>query len=414
MTIGERYFDELEIQPPLQRRHAIFSRLREFINEAKKHPGWNENLAHIRGSDIHTPEDLSKLPVLRKSELSALQKSTPPLGGFGSAQEGRFSRLFESPGPIFEPQGRGSNYWRFARAFFAAGFRAGDIVHNTFSYHLTPGGWIVDSGLTSLGCTVIPAGTGNIEQQISAIAQFRPTGYTGTPDFLKILLDKAENSGIKVPSISKALVSGGALFPKLRKDYNDRGISVYQAYATAELGLIAYETEALEGMIVDEDCLVEIVRPGTGDPVPDGEVGEVVVTTFNEVYPMIRLATGDLSAVTTGQSSCGRTNIRLKGWLGRADQTAKVRGMFVNPGQVAEIEKCHSQISRVRLVISRDNDRDKVTLVCAGNPDHTELEQAIKSTFQRITKLNCDVAFAEPNEWPNDGLVIADERNFET
>ncbi len=414
MTFREKYYDEREIQPHTGRIEKLFSHLPELIDQAKKNPGWNEHLAHVRSSDVRTPDDLAHLPLLRKSELSKHQQSRPPLGGFASELKGDLARLFESPGPIFEPQGYATDYWRFARAFFAAGFRAGDIVHNTFSYHLTPGGWIVDSGLIKLGCTVIPAGIGNIEQQLSAITQFQPTGYAGTPDFLKVLLDKAENAEIRISSISKALVSGGALFPQLRKEYNKRGISVYQAYATADLGLIAYETEALKGMIVDEDCLVEIVRPGTGDPLPDGEVGEVVVTTINGVYPMIRLATGDLSAVMPGQSPCGRTNIRLKGWLGRADQTVKVRGMFVHPHQIAEIAKCHPQISRMRLVISRENDRDKMTLVCAGSTAQNEPVEAIKSTVQRITKLSGDIVYTGTDELPNDGLVIADERDFET
>jgi len=270
--------------------------------------------------------------------------------------------VFMSPGPIFEPEGVGEDWWRSARALYAAGFRKGDIVHNTFAYHLTPGGWILDAGARSLGCTVVPAGPGNTEQQLEAIAHLRPNAYVGVPDYLKILLDKAQEAGRDASSLKRALVSGGALFPSLRQEYQDRGIATFQVYATADAGVIAYESEALEGMIFDEGLILEIVRPGTGDPVPDGEVGEVVVTVFNRHYPMIRLATGDMSAILPGASPCGRTNTRIKGWMGRADQTTKVKGMFVHPETVAKVVEAHDEISKVRLVIGRDGDQDVMTL----------------------------------------------------
>jgi phenylacetate-CoA ligase len=320
-----------------------------------------------------------------------------------------------SPGPIFEPEGLNEDWWRAARALYAAGFRKGDIVHNTFAYHLTPGGWILDSGARALGCTVIPAGPGNTEQQLEAIAHLRPNAFVGVPDYLKILLDKAEAAGRPITSFKRALVSGGALFPSLRQEYRDRGIWTLQVYATADAGIIAYESQALDGMIVDEGVIIEIVRPGTGTPVPVGEVGEVVVTTFNRYYPMIRLATGDLSAFMEGQSPCGRTNMRIKGWMGRADQTTKVKGMFVHPEQVAAVAARHPELARVRLVVARSGEQDTMTLkaesASGGDP---ALATAVAQSLQDATKLRGDVELVAPGSLPNDGKVIADERDYNT
>ena len=299
---------------------------------------------------------------MRKSDLLALQKEAPPFGGFNVTPPGKAKRLHMSPGPIFEPQGHGADFGSAARATFAAGFRPGDIVHNSYSHHLTPGAYIMEEGAHALGCAVIPGGIGNTEQQLDAIAHYQPSGYLGTPDFIKILLDTAQKAGKDASSIKRGLVSGAALPGSLRAELASRGVSVLQCYAIAETGVIAYESDAQQGMIVNETIILEIVRPGTGDPVPDGEVGEVVVTSFNPDYPMIRLATGDLSAVLAGVSPCGRTNMRIKGWMGRADQTTKVKGMFVHPAQVAEIAKRHPELARVRLVVSREAEQDAMTL----------------------------------------------------
>jgi phenylacetate-CoA ligase len=313
-----------------------------------------------------------------------------------------------SPGPIFEPEGEGEIYGS-ARALFAAGFRPGDIVHNCFSYHLTPGAFIFESGLHALGCAVIPGGVGNTEQQIEAIAHLRPSGYVGTPDFLKILLDTATKSGADISSLKRGLVSGAALPPSLRDELAQRGLEVLQCYGIAEVGVLAYETPAREGMLVNEHVLVEIARPGTGDPVPDGEVGELVVTSFDRDYPMIRLATGDLSAVLPGLSPCGRTNMRISGWMGRADQTTKVKGMFVHPAQVAEVARRHG-LARVRLVVTRQGEQDKMTLFaeCAGSVPG----DAVAVTLQAVTKLKGGVELVQPGSLPNDGKVIADERTY--
>lgn len=409
------YFDSLELRDPEVREASQFSLLPNLIRRAiNRGPGWKEHLAGIDPANISSRVALARLPVLRKSRLAEQQKSQPPLGGFETPGDGHLARLFESPGPIYEPQGVGADFWRCARALFAAGFRDGDIVHNTFSYHLTPGGWILDAGLRKLRCTVIPAGVGNTEQQIAAIAHFKPNGYVGVPDFLKVLLDKAHEIGADVSSFKKALVSGGALFPSLRQDYADRGISVSQAYATADLGVIAYESEASDSMIVDEGVIVEIVRPGTGDVVPDGEVGEVVVTSFNRDYPMIRLATGDLSAIMPGASPCGRTNLRIKGWMGRADQTTKIKGMFVHPQQIADIGKRHPEVARMRLVVTREGEQDRMKLVCLAEAREPSLREALEKTLQDVTKMSGTVTFVDEDSLPNDGLVIADERSYDT
>ncbi|MFL5070046.1 MAG: phenylacetate--CoA ligase family protein [Xanthobacteraceae bacterium] len=404
------HYDRLETREPAEREAEQLSRLPALVARAMTAPGWAKQLAGHDPQALDSHAALAALPVLRKSDLLALQKADPPFGAFNVTPPAKVRRLLMSPGPIFEPEGHGQDWWGGARALFAAGFRAGDIVHNSFSYHLTPGGFMLESGAHALGCTVVPAGPTNTEQQVEAIAHFKPTGYVGTPDFLKILLDAAAEAGKDVSSLKRGLVSGAALPASLRRQLGERGVAVLQCYATAELGFIAYESEARDGMIVNEHLMLEIVRPGTGDPVPDGEVGEVVVTSFNPDYPMIRLATGDLSAVFAGPAPCGRTNTRIKGWLGRADQTAKIKGMFVHPAQVAEVARRHPALGRVRLVVTRDGEQDVMTLVaeCA----EAGLDDAVASTLQSITKLRGEVRLVAPGSLPNDGKVIADERSY--
>ena len=404
------HYDALETRDPAAREREQFGRLTGIIARAMNAPGWAKHLQGIDPKSITSRASLAKLPVLRKSEISALQKAHPPFGGLNVTAPGKVRRLLMSPGPIFEPEGGGTDWWGAARALYAAGFRVGDVVHNSFAYHLTPGGFILESGAHALECAVIPGGVGNTEQQLEAIAHYRPAGYVGTPDFLKILLDTAGKTDKDTSSIKRGLVSGAALPASLREELGYRGVAVLQCYATAELGVIAYESEARDGMIVNESVIVEIVRPGTGDPVPDGEVGEVVVTSFNSDYPMIRLATGDLSALMPGASPCGRTNVRIKGWMGRADQTAKVKGMFVHPKQVAEIAARHPELKRLRLVVDRTAEQDSMTLLVEYAPPDAALENAIAVTLQSITKLKGSVKLVAPGTLPNDGKVIADER----
>ncbi|MBV1693561.1 MAG: AMP-binding protein [Hyphomicrobiales bacterium] len=412
------YFDHLETRDPESRATAQMNMLPGLIRRARDlAPGWANYLAGVDAAAITSRTALARLPVLRKGALKELQSSAPPFGGFATDVIGAMGRVMMSPGPIFEPEGRGEDWWRSARALHAAGIRRGDVLHNTFSYHLTPGAWILDAGARAIGCAVIPAGPGNTEQQLEAIQQLKPTAYCGVPDYLKILLDKAKEMGRDASSIRKAMVSGGALFPSLRQEYKDRGVSCLQCYATADLGVIAYETLApdgsvVPGMMVEEGVIVEIVRPGTGDPVPDGEVGEVVVTAFNRDYPMIRLATGDLSAVQVGPSPCGRTNIRIKGWLGRADQTTKVKGMFVHPEQVAMIAKRHPELGRLRLVVGRAGEQDTMVLKAEGPAGDGALAERIGETIQAVTKLKGAVELVAPGSLPNDGKVIADERTY--
>jgi phenylacetate-CoA ligase len=404
------HYDVLETRDLAQRDRDQFQRLPGLIADAIRAPGWAKQLPGVDPKSITSRAALARLPLLRKPDLLVLQKQYPPFGGFNVTPPGKVRRLLMSPGPIFEPEGAGDDWWGTARALFAAGFRAGDVVHNAFSYHLTPGAYILESGLAALGCAIIPAGPSNTEQQIEAIAHLRPTGYVGTPDFLKILLDAAGRAGKDSSSIKRALVSGAALPASLRDELGRRGVAVLQCYAIADAGVIAYEGTPPEGMIVNEHLLVEIVRPGTPDPVPDGEVGEVVVTTFNPDYPMIRLATGDLSAVMAGASPCGRTNMRIRGWMGRADQTTKVKGMFVHPGQVAEVARRHSGLGRVRLVVTRADEQDAMTLLAESALHDEALAAAIAATLQAVTKLKGDVSLVAPNSLPNDGKVIADER----
>jgi phenylacetate-CoA ligase len=404
------FYDALETREPAAREKELFARLPDAIARAMSAPGWAEHLKGIDPKTVTTRAALAKLPVLRKSDLPAMQKATPPFGGLAVTPPGKLKRLLMSPGPIFEPEGHDTDAWGAARALYAAGFRAGDIVLNTFSYHLTPGGHIMDSGAQALGCAVIPAGIGNTEQQVEAIAHLKPSGYVGTPDFLKILLDAGGKSGKDVSSLKRGLVSGAALPSSLRNELSGRGVDVLQAYATAELGIIAYESRPPEGMIVCENIIVEIVRPGTGDPVPEGEVGEIVGTSFNPDYPMIRLATGDLSAVLAGRSRCGRTNTRVKGWMGRADQTTKVKGMFVHASHVAQVARRHPELGRVRLAVTRESEQDVMTLYAESAGGAEGLTDAIAASLQSVTKLKGRVSLVKPGSLPNDGKVIADER----
>jgi phenylacetate-CoA ligase len=407
------HFDTLETRDPEARERAQLARLPQQIAHAKaKAPAFATLLAGIEPAAIGTREALARLPVTRKSELLERQKGNRPFGGLTATGYGTMARVFASPGPIYEPEGRAPDWWRLARPLFAAGFRAGDLVHNCFSYHFTPAGSMLETGAHALGCTVFPGGVGQTELQVQALADLGADGYVGTPSFLRIILEKADELGIPLPRLRKALVSGEAFPPSLRDALLGRGIEGYQAYATADLGAIAYETPAREGLVIDEGVLVEIVRPGTGDPVPEGEVGEVVVTSlFNVDYPLIRFGTGDLSAVLPGRSPCGRTNTRIKGWMGRADQTTKVKGMFVHPAQVATIVARHPEISRARLVVDNPGGNDRMTLhaECASAP----MVESIVATMRDVTKLRGEVVVRAAGELPNDGKVIEDLRKYD-
>src|SRR3982074_3236851 len=404
------HYDALETRDPDARERDLFARLSEIVARALTAPGWASHLAGVDPACVTSRAALAGLPLMRKSDLVALQKAHPPFGGLNVTPAGKGGGRVMAPGPICEPEGFDPDIYGVARALLAAGFRPGDIVHNSFSYHLTPGAFIFESGLLSLGCAVIPGGVGNTEMQIDAIAHLAPTGYAGTPDFLKVLLDGAQKSGKDASSLKRGLVSGAALPASLRQELAARGVNVQQCYATADLGVIAYESEAREGLIVNETLLVEIVRPGTGDPVAEGEVGEVVVTAFNPDYPMIRLATGDLSAVLPGRSPCGRSNMRIRGWMGRADQSAKVKGMFVHPSGVAEVGKRHPELARLRLTVTRAGEQDVMTLLAECTAPAAGLQDAVAATLQSVTKLRGEVRLVAPGTLPNDGKVIADER----
>ena len=415
MNKNVEYYDQLETRDPQTRREAQFAALPEQINHAQRRSrAFARILADIDSASITTADALAQLPVTRKSELTTLAKQDPPFGGLATAELGEFARVFSSPGPIYEPESHRPDYWRLARALFAAGFRRGDLVHNSFAYHFTPAGSMVEGAARALGCAVFPAGVGQTELQAQAVVDLRPDGYVGTPSFLKIILDKAAEMNLDTTSLRKAVVSGEALPPSLRDEISAQGIEVLQCYASADLGLIAYESPAKEGLIVDEGVLVEIVRPGTGDVVSNGEVGEVVVTTFNPDYPLIRFATGDLSAIMAGVSPCGRTNMRIKGWMGRADQTTKVRGMFVTPTQVAEVVKRYPEIKKGRLVVGRQADNDTMTLYCEteeeGSPD---LANRIAASLRDVCKLRGDVVFAAIGSLASDGKVIDDIRKYD-
>ncbi len=404
------HYDALETRDPAVREADLFARLPGVLRSAVAAPAYAERLAGLDPATVTSRAALAALPVLRKSELPALHKASPPFGGLVATTPGSFARLFTSPGPIFEPEGRQADPWRGARALFAAGFRPDDIVLNTFSYHLTPGGFIFDASARALGCAVIPAGPGNTEQQFELIEAYRPVGYSGTPDFLKILLDSAASAGRDLSSIRRALVSGAAFPPSLQAEIKARGIDAYQAFGTADLGLIAFETEARDGMVVNEDLIMEVVKPGTGEPVAPGDVGEIVVTSLAPHHPWIRLALGDLTAVLPGTSPCGRTNMRIKGWMGRADQTTKVKGMFVRPEQIAEIGKRHAELGRLRLVVTRQGETDLMTLKAETAAPSETLREAITATLRGVTKLSGNIEFAACGALPNDGRVIVDER----
>jgi len=406
------HLDNRETRDPRQRELDLMGHLPGLIARALRSPGWQRHLADVDPAHVNTRAALARLPVMRKAVLPAMQKAEPPFGGLMPLEPERVGRLFTSPGPIYEPEGRHEDPWRAARGLFAAGFRNGDRVLNTFSYHLTPGGFIMDGAARSIGCSVIPAGPGNTEQQLDVIEHLRPTAYTGTPDFLKILLDAAAKAGRDASSITKAVVSGAAFPASLQAEIRSRGIEAYQLYATADVGVIAYEGPARQGLIVNEDILVEIVRPGTGDPVDDGEVGEVVVTSFDPHHPWIRLALGDLSAILPGASPCGRTNTRIKGWMGRADQTAKVKGMFVRPEQVAEVARRHAELGRVRLVVSRSGETDAMTLKAESRTADPALAQAVGESLRAVLKLGGAVELLAPGALPNDGKVIEDTRTY--
>jgi len=406
------FYDKLETRDPAERERDLMARLPALIAAALRAPGWAKHLAGVDPAKITSREALAKLRLLRKSDLPALLKAEPPFGGLLPEPVASYARFSVSPGPLFQPEADGPDGWRVARGLFAAGIRKGDIVLNTFAYHLTPGGLMLDQGARALGCPVIAAGPGQTEQQLVLIEQLRPVAYTGTPDFLKILRDAWVAADKGEFPIKKAVVSGAAFPPSLQAEVKSWGIDTCQIYAVAELGGIAYETPAHEGMVVSEDILLEIVKPGTGDPVADGEVGEVVLTSFDLRRPWVRLAVGDLSAVLAGRSSCGRTNARIKGWMGRADQTTKVKGMFVRPEQIAEIAKRHPELSRLRLVVTRDGETDAMVLRAESGPQNFALAEKVAESVQAITKLKGKVELVAQGSLPNDGKVIEDARSY--
>jgi phenylacetate-coenzyme A ligase PaaK-like adenylate-forming protein len=406
------HYDALETRDPEARERALLAALPAHLGHAQKNaPGWARILAEIDPRKVTSRAALARLPVTRKSDLGGLQKADPPLGGLAATD--RVAKLFVSPGPIHDPEGEGRDWWRTARALHAAGFRAGDVAVNAFAYHFTPAGSMMEAGARALGCTVVPTGVGQTEAQVEAIASLRASAYVGTPSFLRLIVDKADELRADIRSLARAAVAAEYLPPALRAAMNERGIRVRQCYASADLGLIAYESEAMEGMILDEALILEIVRPGTGDPVPEGEVGEVVITSFNADYPLIRFATGDLSAVMPGASPCGRTNVRIRGWLGRADQTTKVKGMFVHPSQVAEVSKRHPEILKARLVVDNPGGADRMTLHCEVRAPSEGLARAIAQTVREVMRLRGEVVLRAAGELANDGKVIEDAKKYE-
>jgi phenylacetate-CoA ligase len=416
MAMSE-HFDALETRSPAQREAQLLAALpRQVAHAQQASAAFARILEGVDAAAVNSRAALAKLPVTRKHELLETQRASrasDPFGGFSTLVRGPdMTRVFASPGPIYEPEGASRDYWRCARALYAAGFRAGDLVHNAFSYHMTPGAFIMESGAHAVGCTVFPAGVGQTEQQLQAIAELRPDAYTGTPSFLRILVEKAQEAGSDITSLKKAMVGGEALPASLRDWFAGHGITVYQCYATADLGMIAYETPARQGMVAEESVILEIVRPGTGDPVPEGEVGEVVVTSLNPAYPLVRFGTGDLSAVLAGACPSGRTNLRIKGWLGRADQTTKIRGMFVHPSQVADIARRFPEIVKARLVVSGEMANDVMTLKVETAAPAQGLDARIGEAIRDVTKLRGDVEFLRPGDLPNDGKVIEDARSY--
>ena len=411
------HFDPAEQRPAAEREAALMAALPQQIAHAQAHaPAFAQILQGVDAASIHSRAALAQLPVTRKHELlerQQAQRSQDVFGGFSAVRFGaHMPRVFASPGPIYEPEGKRNDYWRVGRALFAAGFRPGELIHNCFSYHFTPAGSIMESGAHALGCSVFPAGTGQTEQQLQAMLDLQPAGYCGTPSFLKIILEKAAEAGVSLPFLRKALVSGEACPPSLRDWFLAQGVTVYQCYATADIGLIAYETAAREGLVLDEGVIVEIVRPGTGDLVAEGEVGELVVTTLNPDYPLIRFGTGDLTAVLPGHCPTGRSNQRIKGWMGRADQTTKVRGMFVHPGQVDQVVKRFAQVGKARLVIRGEMANDQMHLQVETAQASEALSTAIEQAVRDITKLRAEVSFVAPGSLPNDGKMIEDARSY--
>jgi len=412
--MSSEYYDSLETRDPQVREAGQFKELPAHLHRVSRRAGFvKQQLDGIDIDSLCSREALARVPVVRKSELIDIQQRSLPFGGMVACEKGALRRVFASPGPIFEPETNRRDSWRISRALFAAGVREGMLVHNTFSYHFVPAGMMLESGIFQLGCTVLPAGTGQTEYQVSTIAMLKPQVYTGTPSFLKIILDHAEQSDADVSSISMALVSGEALPPSLRSQFDQRGVKVKQAYATADAGLIAYESEAMEGLIVDEGVIVEIVQPGTDAPVAEGEVGEVVVTVFSEDYPLLRFGTGDMSCVMEGRSPCGRTNMRIKGWMGRADQSTKIRGLFVHPSYVAAIVKRFEELQRARIVVTTRDDQDVMTLLCEVSSRTENLTERLKQCVREVCNLRSDIELVQPGEIPRDGVVIEDARSYE-
>lgn len=414
---ADKYYDELEVRAPEAREGALLARLPALVADAvRQAPGWARQLKGVDPRSVTSRKALAALPVLRKGELKDLQAADPPFGGLTTVAPGRLGHLFMSPGPIFDPEGTDSDPWRVVRALWAAGVRPGQVLQNCFGYHLTPGAWMVDHAARKLGCAVIPAGTGQTEQQIEVIRMLRPDAYVGTPSFLRIIIEKSQQLGLDISNLKRALLAAEALPSNLRGWFQEQGVeTVLQWYGTADLGCIAYESEAQDGMILEEDVLLEIVRPGTSDPVPDGEVGEVVITSFNSWYPMIRFGTGDLSAVLSGTSACGRTNVRIRGWLGRADQVTKVRGLFVHPQQVAAAVARHPEVQRARLVVSGEMANDQMTLLCETAPGldmgaAADLTARIADSLREATQLRGEVRLVAARSLPNDGKLIEDTR----
>ncbi len=408
------FYDSLETRSADERAQAQFESIRAQIEHVQSNTtAYSESLKDVDASEITDAASFSALPLTRKSDLIELQQAQRPFGGYTASNTALHSHVFASPGPIYEPGFPVSDFWRFARSLYASGFRPGDLVHNCFSYHFTPAGQMFDSAALALGCSVIPAGVGQTELQIQTIADLSPNAYVGTPSFLKIIFEQADELGSDVSSINKALMSGEALPPPLRAGFVERGVRVQQCYGTADLGLIAYESGAQEGLIIDDGVYLEIVRPGTGDLIAEGEVGEVVVTNLGREYPLIRFATGDLSAYMPGTSPCGRTNQRIKGWMGRADQTAKVRGMFIHPEQVDNVIKRHAEITKARLVIDWIEQADQITLHCESENTDGSIVNAIAESIRSICKLRGEVEIVAPGSLPNDGKVIDDIRQYE-
>ncbi|HRB08636.1 MAG TPA: AMP-binding protein [Ottowia sp.] len=413
------FFDALETRDPAAREAALMAALPAHVAHAQQRSAaFADILAGVDAAAVGSRAALAGLPVTRKGELLARQQASraagrDAFGGFAAVGWGAaMRRVYASPGPIYEPEGTAVDYWRTARALYAAGFRAGDLVHNAFSYHMTPGAFILEAGALAVGCTVFPAGTGQTEQQLQAIGELKPTAYVGTPSFLRILFEKAQESGADMRSLTKGMVSAEPFPPSLRDWFAERGMTAYQSYATADAGLIAYETAARQGLVLDEGVIVEIVRPGTGDPVPEGEVGEVVVTVLNPDYPLIRFGTGDLSAVLAGACPTGRTNTRIKGWMGRADQTTKIRGMFVHPGQVAEVVRRFPEVARARLVVTGAMANDQMTLR-VESVNVPGLAERLADAVRDVTKLRSQIELVAPGSLPNDGKVIEDARSYE-